>query len=138
MSYAQSLVTTVSTTLQFDSCYKRLWFYANDSQLYVIFRPDIPNDEEAMMVRITACLSDIRKWMLLNMLQLNDNKTECLIICSPRLMSTIQTESINMGKARILPAAGARNLGMLFDNHLDLERHIKNTCQAAYYHLRNA
>ena len=75
--------------------------------------------------------------MLANMLQLNDNKTECLIICLPRLRSTIQTDSISMGEARIVPAAGARNLGVLFDNHLDLERHIKKTCEVAYHHLRN-
>ena len=90
-----------------------------------------------MVVRITACLSDIRRWMLANMLKLNDNKTECLIICSPRLRRTIKSESISLGEARISPAAGARNLGVLFDNHLNMERHIISTCRAAYYHLRN-
>ena len=58
-------------------------FYADDSQLYFTFRPAVPGDEVAMVDRITASLSDIRRWMLANMLQLNDNKTECLIICSP-------------------------------------------------------
>ena len=111
-------------------------FYADDSQLYITFRPAVPGDEVAMD-RITASFSDIRRWMLANMLQLNDNKTECLIIYSPRLRSTIQTDSISMGEARIVPAAGARNLGVLFDNHLDLERYIKKTCQVAYHHLRN-
>ena len=76
-------------------------FYADDSQLYITFRPAVPGDEVAMVDRITASLSDIRRWMLANMLQLNDNKTECLIICSPRLRSTIQTDSISMGEARI-------------------------------------
>ena len=112
-------------------------FYADDSQLYITFRPAVPGDEVAMVDRITASLSDIRRWMLANMLQLNDNKTECQIICSPRLRSTIQTDSISMGEALMVPAAGARNLGVLFDNHLDLERHIKKTCQVAYHHLRN-
>ena len=85
-------------------------FYADDSQLYITFRPAVPGDEVAMVDRITASLSDIRRWMLANMLQLNDNKTECLIICSPRLRSTIHTYSISMGEARIVPAAGARNI----------------------------
>ena len=112
-------------------------FYADDSQLYITFRPAVPGDEVAMVDRITASLSDIRRWMLANMLQLNDNKTECLIICSPRLRSTTQTDSISMGEAHIVPAAGARNLGVLFGNHMDLERHIKMTCQVAYHQLRN-
>ena len=58
-------------------------------------------------------------------------------LCFFIVFGTIQTDSISMGEARIEPAAGARNLGILFDNHLDLERHIKKTCQVADHRLCN-
>ena len=36
-----------------------------------------------------------------------------------------------------LPTVSARNLGVIFDRHLNLESHINNVCRSAYFHLRN-
>ena len=55
-------------------------FYADDTQLYVSFQIKNINDQ---LSRITACTSDIKKWMLHNLLKPNDDKTEVLLIGSP-------------------------------------------------------
>ena len=44
---------------------------------------------------------------------------------------------INVGNTHIRPTASARNLGVIFDSHLNLESHINNVCRSAYFHLRN-
>ena len=31
----------------------------------------------------------------------------------------------------------ARNIGVIFDSHVNLEKHVMNTCKTAFYHLRN-
>ena len=31
----------------------------------------------------------------------------------------------------------ARNIGVIFDSHVNLEKHIMNTWKTAFYHLRN-
>ena len=49
-------------------------FYADDSQLYVAFSPQEPGDEESIARKVSACLKDIRRWMLANMLKKNDEK----------------------------------------------------------------
>ena len=44
---------------------------------------------------------------------------------------------INVGNTQIKPTASARNLGVIFDRHLNLESHINNVCRSAYFYLRN-
>ncbi len=49
-------------------------FYADDTQLYLLFRPDDPT----VAARISGCLADISAWMKEHHLQLNLAKTELL------------------------------------------------------------
>ncbi len=50
-------------------------FYADDTQLYLSFRPDDPT----VAARISGCLTDISAWMKEHHLQLNLAKTELLV-----------------------------------------------------------
>ncbi len=50
-------------------------FYADDTQLYLSFRPDDPT----VAARISGCLADISAWMKEHHLQLNLAKTELLV-----------------------------------------------------------
>ena len=34
-------------------------------------------------------------------------------------------------------SSSARNIGVIFDSHVNLEKHVMNTCKMAFYHLRN-
>ena len=55
-------------------------FYADDTQLYVTLNPR--QDFSAQLQSLNQCVDDIRIWMRLNMLKLNDDKTEVLLIGS--------------------------------------------------------
>ena len=70
-------------------------------------------------------------------MKLNDSKTDCLIICSPRMRSNIRTETVPVGDSLISPSSSARNLGVLFDRDMDLQAHVRKVCQISYMHLRN-
>ena len=37
----------------------------------------------------------------------------------------------------ITPSATVKNLGVTFDEHLKMERHVNEICSAGYYHLSN-
>ncbi len=52
-------------------------FYADDSQLYITFKPI---NEIATISNIEACIDDINNWMISNKLKLNKGKTELLVI----------------------------------------------------------
>ena len=56
--------------------------YADDSQNYMSFRPQYHNtvNQDTSVKNLENCLEDIRTWMSLNFLKLNENKTEFIII----------------------------------------------------------
>ena len=54
--------------------------YADETQLYMAFKPSDVISKCDAISRIEACVADIRIWMNDNFLKLNDDKTELLII----------------------------------------------------------
>ena len=64
--------------------------FADDSQLYVSFKIKDTNDEMAALARIQACVEELKVWITRHRLQLNDDKTEVLVILHrARLASTV-------------------------------------------------
>ena len=58
--------------------------YADDSEVYLVIEPiDSWTD---IAVRLEACIADISTWMKINLLKLNQDKTE-LIIFAPKTSS---------------------------------------------------
>jgi hypothetical protein len=110
--------------------------YADDTQLYLSFDVlDAPAAEEAMG-RVQACIADIRKWMINNKLMINDDKTELVIISSPRRGCRIECISLDIGGCKIDPSPEAKNLGVIFDQHLNMNKHVQKMCQNGYMGLR--
>ena len=75
--------------------------------------------------------------MIKNKLKINDSKTEFLVLTSSYSKQQFKDLQINVGNTHNRPTASARNLGVIFDSHLNLESHINNVCRSAYFHLRN-
>uniref|UniRef100_A0A671TXF6 Reverse transcriptase domain-containing protein n=1 Tax=Sparus aurata TaxID=8175 RepID=A0A671TXF6_SPAAU len=102
--------------------------YADDTQLYIAVSPDDMGPIDSLL----NCILDIESWMAENFLQLNQDKTEVLII-GPE------------GKReKLLPKLNAfkhsqciKNLGVLFDSELDFIPHIRNSTKIGFYHLKN-
>ena len=56
--------------------------YAYNTQLYISFKCKQPLEANT---KLNRCLSDIRRWMIINNLQIKDLKTEFIVIGSPQL-----------------------------------------------------
>ena len=54
--------------------------YADESQLYISFKPLNQATADNALQRLSACISDIKVWMNMNKLKLTDDKTEVLVI----------------------------------------------------------
>ena len=93
--YTASLSSTVGAAL-----YSQLYF-SDHSQLYVTFRPFEPSDKLTMLAKQTACIKDIKRWMLVNMLKMNDCETDCLVISSPSMRCKITIQPIPVGDCLI-------------------------------------
>ncbi len=98
-------------------------FYADDTQLYLSFRPDDPT----VAARISGCLADISAWMKEHHLQLNLAKTELLVFPATPILQHDFT--IQLGSSTITPSASVRNLGVIFDDQLTFKEHIAKTAQ---------
>ena len=107
--------------------------YADDTQLY--FELDPKMDSADAIVKLENCFTDIKKWMALNYLKMNDGKTEIMEIHSP-YTSKAPHDVFNLDNCEIIPTHIAKNLGFWFDNHLNLEKQINYVSQVCYQNLR--
>ena len=71
--------------------------------------------------------------MIKNKLKINDSKTEFLVLTSSFFKQQFNELQINVGNTHIRPTASERNLGVIFDSHLNLESHIYNVCKSEYF-----
>ena len=59
-------------------------FYADDSQIYLSFKPNAVGEPTTSKLRIESCLHDVNNWMSANKLMLNHDKTELLVLHARR------------------------------------------------------
>ena len=109
--------------------------FADDSQLYVSFKIKDTNDEIAALARIQPCVGELKAWMTYHRLQLNDDKTEVLVITTPSSASKHSLTDVVIGDSILQPTAVARNIGVMFDSELSMKSQVSKLCKVAYFHL---
>ena len=75
-------------------------------------------------------MNDVRCWMLVNKLKLNDNKTEVLHFSS-QFCSCCQFSGITIGDVQVEPATCAKTLGVTLDSHLNLDKHLSTISRSS-------
>ncbi|XP_072234405.1 uncharacterized protein [Leuresthes tenuis] len=107
--------------------------YADDTQLYLSMKPDETN----RLVRLQACLKDIKTWMTQNCLLLNSDKTEVVLFGPERLREKLSSYIVTLDGISLASSSTVRNLGVIFDQNLSFDAHIKLVSRTAFFHLRN-
>ena len=112
-------------------------FYADDTQLYISFSANNDLELTSSIAKIENCLSDLDhdKWMALNKLKLNKNKTELLCLYSKHNSQQFLLP-LRFGLI-IQPSPCCRNIGVVFGSTMSMLPHVKSVCKSAFYHLRN-
>ena len=111
-------------------------FHADDTQLYISFSKSTTwNYITNSIAKIGKCLSDINKWMSINRLKLNKDKTELLYLFS-KYNPQLSLPPLRFGTDIIKPSPHARNIGAIFDTTMSMLPHVNNVCKSAFYHLR--
>ena len=110
--------------------------YADDTQLYLAFSPNNTSQLQAI-ASMEKCIDELRTWMLIDKLKINDDKTEFMIIGTKQQLEKLSPQNLTIGKATVTTVSTAKNLGTWLDNHLTLQENINKTCKAAYLHIHN-
>ena len=109
--------------------------YADDIQLYASYNPAVPGDKAETVRQLTYCIREVRRWMTLRMLKLNDDKTEMIISISKRHLKLYGVCSMTSGADIISPVDCVRTLGVHTDQHLTMTHRVTAVCAACNYHL---
>lgn len=104
--------------------------YVDDTQLYV----SVTANHLSPISDLIQCISDIKYWMATNFLQLNEDKTEILLVGPNALRQHILPFLTPLS---VKPCELAKNLGVILDGDLNFQKHIANISKTAFYHLRN-
>ena len=110
--------------------------FADDIQLYVSYNPVMSDELEHAKQLLVQCIAEIRAWMLLYQLKLNNEKTECIVLQSPHNLRVYGSPSLELPGLTLTSTDAVRNLGCYFDRHMQLDRLVSSYCSSAYYHLR--
>jgi hypothetical protein len=112
--------------------------FADDTQIYLFFKPGNDLDQDRAITQIQSCIRDIKLWMSSNFLKLNEEKTEVLFIQSKHSKQSVhQSQTMNIGNAAVEVTQSARNLGVIFYSSLDMDKHVNNVCKRAFFEIRN-
>ena len=90
------------------------------------------------MTRLTACFAELRQWVLLHHIKLNDGNTEVIRFVSKhnanRLVDLVSCP-VNIGNITIVPKTRVRNLGVIMDQHLSMIDNVYAVCASCNYRL---
>ena len=120
--YAYPLFTIVNTHLLSHHS------FSDDNQLYITE----PASEISNLVSSTqSCISQLKSRMTVNKLKLNEDKTEIILISSPKSNLTLPS-SVDLNGCSITISSSVRNLGVTFDQSLSFHQHVANVCSLCY------
>ena len=115
-----------------------LHIYADDTQLYLAIKPITQQAVDIGVARLEGCLTDIYTWMSQNKLKLNADKTEVLVLGTPKQQAKISVPSISLnGEIVKILNIPIGNLGSVFDPSMNMAAHVSKAVKSANYHLRN-
>ena len=97
--------------------------YADDSQIYLSFKPDHLSSQQDAITAMQTCIDDIRSWMEHDKLLLK--------------LSKVNISLVTVGNSDIKKSSVVRNLGSYIDDKLSMNSHINKVCNASFYYLHN-
>ncbi len=103
--------------------------YADDTQIDVPFKQ---NDTQNLSA-LSDGLSDIKAWMSLNCIYLNESKTEAIVFRSLAVSGNIQQV---MGDLAAYVKPSVKKLGVVFDSALTFDKQVNAVVKSSFFQLR--
>ena len=98
--------------------------YADDTQIILSGKVQ---DLEDLVERAEKALIDAKTYFLVNGLNINEQKTQCIFIGSRQLIAKIPSETrIYFGETPLIPSSTVKNLGIFMDPYMLFDIHINH------------
>ena len=107
--------------------------FADGTELY---KSDSPSEAFTLARTFESCISDVKVCVVQNKFQVNDDKTELLLIGSAPGIDL--PSSLCVGHSDIPFSNTARKIGVIFDSQLALKEQVNKLCQLAYLEIRRS
>lgn len=107
--------------------------YADDTQLYISFSAGDCNDA---LQKLSSTLDSVHYWLTRNFLSLNPSKTEFLLIGNKQQRSKLSTNSFTFASTIVTASSSARNLGIIFDSDISLNKQISAVSKSCHFNIR--
>lgn len=101
--------------------------YADDIQIYL----PLNAKKKSSLQPLVDCMKDIKKWMNLNFLNLNDDKTEIMVFGHHDLLDVD-----SLGPLTANSRSTVRSLGVMLDGAFKLDKQISATVRSCFFQLR--
>jgi len=92
----------------------------------------------SLLTRLSSCVVDLANLYASLRLQLNPTKTESILFGSRRNLAKLSNDcrAITVGSSVIQCTDVVRDLGVLLDSKMTMQRHISKITSICFYHLR--
>ena len=119
-------------------CQLNIYGFADNHNLGCGFIPGtLDNKDELEKINIlTHSFKSINTWMSRNRLQLNNAKTEVLLIGSQSQLNKCVTLALNVDGTMVQISRMFKYLGTFLDNGLSFKHHITTKCRIAMWNLQ--
>ena len=116
------------------SCHSLSHHSFTDNQLYksgnITQLPEIIHSTQ-------SCISDVKAWMTNHQLQLNNDKTEMILIATKTVLNSDSvSQSVNLEGSDIKLAKTVRQTGVCLDPTLSFQQQVSSVCCICYLELR--
>ena len=101
-------------------------YYADDTQIYLSFSPELAS---SAFSSTESYIKDVFSWMIGNKLSVNPDKTEYLLFNSKYINVPV---SINLNLNTISPSQSAKNLGIIFQSDISMDKHILSVVKTCF------
>ena len=97
------------------------------------FLPSLPRSSAFLTIESRA--RDVFSWMTSNKFSANPNKTEYLLFDPNNLNFPVNI--INPGSNTISPSDCAKNLGLIFQTDMSMDKHVSSIVKSCFLQLRD-
>ena len=124
------LISTSISVMSNHSCIQ-CHFYADDTQIYLLFSSELAS---SAFSTIESCIKDVFSWMI-SKLFVNPNKIEYLLF-NPNNVN-LHVNISNLGSNTISPSDSVKNLGVIFQTDVSMDKHILSIIKSCFLQLRD-